>query len=363
VPRPRWPAGVPKGVVPPARGSTNSWPEPSRWATLSINADDPVEVHLDNVLRQSAVEQVASSFALQYEHAWRGFVNWCQSLQVPRSFLPVSEETVALYLANLAEKATSFSVIKSASAAIAYHQKINLFEHNPTISPLATFVRAAFARRLGTTPKKRKAPFLWVDVVKFATAYLSGTPAYCHLVVVTCCVLSFSMCRFGELVATRPVDLSFSSNDGSVTIEFPKRKNDRYRHGSRATIVASGSDVICLVRLVRRLLVASVPSGVPLLFQGFEDRLVRRAASETRPTGVMLKFSQYRRYLSIWFGPLLGLSPEEFLEKYGSHSREGSAVPLRQLTPASRWRGGASTARGVRLRPNGRTWNCRKKIS
>ena len=133
-----------------------------------------------------------------------------------------------------------------------------MFDHNPTISPLATFVRAAFARRLGTAPKRRKGPFLWADVLRFALAYLSGSPAYCYLVVVTYCVLSFGgMCRFGELVATRPVDLSFSSNDSSVTIEFPKRKNDQYRHGSRVTIVASGHDLICRVRLVRRLLVAS----------------------------------------------------------------------------------------------------------
>jgi integrase len=132
---------------------------------------------------------------------------------------------VALYLANVAERATSFAVIKSASAAIAYFQKINLFEHNPTISPLASFVRAAFARRLGTAPKRRKAPFLWADVMRFATAYLSGSPAYCHLVVVTCCIISFGgMCRFGELVATRPADLVFSNDDCSVTIGFPKRK-------------------------------------------------------------------------------------------------------------------------------------------
>jgi hypothetical protein len=152
VPCPRWPVGAPEGVALLARGGSNSWSEPSRWASLSINTADPVEVHLANVPRQSAVEQVASSSALQYEHAWRSFVQWCGSLQVPRSFLPASEVTVAKYLANLAEQATSFSVIKSASAAIAYHQKINLYDHNPTISPLATFVRAAFARRLGTAP-------------------------------------------------------------------------------------------------------------------------------------------------------------------------------------------------------------------
>ncbi len=197
----------------------------------------------------------STSFAQQYEHVWRGFVQWCQSLQVPRSFLPASEVTIALYLAHVAENATSFAVIKSASVAIAYYQKINLFEHNPTISPLATFARVALARRLGTTPRRRKAPFLWADVLRFVVAYLSGSPAYCHLVVVTCCIISFGgMYRFGELVATRPVDLSFSNDDSSVTIVFPKRKNEQYRHGSRVTIVASGHDLICHVRLLRRLL-------------------------------------------------------------------------------------------------------------
>ena len=111
---------------------------------------------------------------------------------------------MALYLAHVAEGASSFAVVKTASAAIAYYQKINLFEHNPTVSPLAAFVRAAFARRLGTAPKQRKAPFLWTDVMRFAVAYLSGRPAYCHRVVVTFCIISFGgMCRFGELAAVK----------------------------------------------------------------------------------------------------------------------------------------------------------------
>ena len=118
--RPRWPTSVHEGVAHPARVSVNSLSESSLWTALSINPSDPPEVHLAAVFRQSAVEHVAASSAHQYEHAWRSFVQWCQSLQVPRSFLPASEVTVALYLANVAERATSFAVIKSASAAIAY---------------------------------------------------------------------------------------------------------------------------------------------------------------------------------------------------------------------------------------------------
>jgi hypothetical protein len=137
---------------------------------------------------------------------------------------------VALYLAHVAEGASSFAVIKTASAAIAYYQMINLFEHNPTVSPLAAFVRAAFAGRLGTAPKQRKAPFLWADVIRFAVAYLSGHHAYCHLVVVTFYIISFGgMCRFGELARVKSGDLSFGPNDNSATVHFSKRKNGQYR--------------------------------------------------------------------------------------------------------------------------------------
>ncbi len=87
---------APEGAAQVARGTASSLSYSTPWAALSINVDDPHEVHLATLLRQSAVEHVASSSANQYDHARRAFVRWCQSLQVPRSFLPASEVTVAL---------------------------------------------------------------------------------------------------------------------------------------------------------------------------------------------------------------------------------------------------------------------------
>ena len=71
------------------------------------------------------------------------------------------------------------------------------------------------------------------------------------------------------------------------------------------------------------------------MFQGFDGRLVRRAAADTRPSGSVLKFSQYRRYLSIWFG----LSPDEFLSKFGSHSDRigGASAAANAGVPMERW--------------------------
>ena len=52
----------------------------------------------------------------------------------------------------------------------------------------------------------------------------------------------------------RSGDLSFGPDDSSVTVHFIKRKNDQYRQGSKITIVASGHELVCLVRLLRRLM-------------------------------------------------------------------------------------------------------------
>ncbi len=51
--------------------------------------------------------------------------------------------------------------MKAASAAIAFYQKINLFDHEPTQSPAACLVRGAVTRKFGLNTKNRKEPFEW----------------------------------------------------------------------------------------------------------------------------------------------------------------------------------------------------------
>ncbi len=94
------------------------------------------------------------------------------------------------------------------------------------------------------------------------------------------------------MAAIKSGDLSFGPDDSSVIVHCVKGKNDQYRHGSKVTIVASGNELVCLVRLIRRLMVFSPQLAKKFLFQGFDGRLVRRAASDTRPSGSTLSFSQ-----------------------------------------------------------------------
>ena len=71
----------------------------------------------------------------------------------------------------MVERSKSFAPVKSASAMIAFFQKVNMFDHLPTQSLAVDMVRQATARRFGLTPKGRKEPFTWSQVGAFAEAY------------------------------------------------------------------------------------------------------------------------------------------------------------------------------------------------
>ncbi len=123
-------------------------------------------------------------------------------MKVPRYPLPVDEITVALYLQSLVERANTFAPVKSASVAIAYSQKINLQHHLPTQSPTVGMVRQASSRKFGLTPKERKEPFQWAEVVAFALEYGINNMGYVHLVVTSMAVVMFGgMCKYDDAIS------------------------------------------------------------------------------------------------------------------------------------------------------------------
>ena len=298
-------------------------------------------MHLASRLRESAVSHVADRSADRYTLLWNKFVKWCGDREAPRCPLPASETTVALFLQQVADEAQSFSVIKLASAAIAYYQKINLFDHNPTIGPLASFVRKSAMRRLGLAPLRRKAPFQWSDIARLVASTICGarTP-YCRLVVVTFCVITYGgMCRYSDVASLQLGHLRFHQDGGSVTLSFPKRKNDQYRQGSKVTISALGEVPCCPVALLRLLCDRIPGSSESFLFQGFQGAIVRLHPERTRPNGSPISYSQYQRYLSQWLGPILGLSAKEFLSQFGTQSGRsgGASAAANAGIPMERW--------------------------
>jgi hypothetical protein len=190
-------------------------------------------------------------------------LHWCSSLQKPQCPLPADDVTVALYFQAVALTATSFSAIKTTSAAIAFFQRNNMFNHPPTLSPLANFVREAVKRRIGTRHGKRKVPFKWRDVSAFPSVYapLGSNPLHCQLVIAVMCDITFgAMCRFDDVAYFVRSDIKFVHN-GNLVVSFRKRKSDHYKQGTSVAIASNIRGITFPVVLLH-LLLDHVPFGI-----------------------------------------------------------------------------------------------------
>ncbi len=134
------------------------------------------------------------------------------------------------HIQSVENNAKTFAMVKAASAASAFYQKINLFSHEPASSPAACLVREAAIRRFGLNPKNRKEPFEWAQVVKLAEAYGSLHQGYCHMVVATISGVMFgAMCRYDDASGLRWRNIRFEADGSAFEITFDKRKNCQYR--------------------------------------------------------------------------------------------------------------------------------------
>jgi hypothetical protein len=134
--------------------------------------------------------------------------------------------------------------MKAVSTAIAFFQKINLFNHEPRQSPAVCIVRSVATRRFGLNNKNRREPFEWEQVLKFAKAYGVWLQGYCHLVVVTMFVIVFGgMCRYDDEAGLMWRNIRFVADKSAFEIPFDKRKNSQLRQGN--TCVRCGCCIGC----------------------------------------------------------------------------------------------------------------------
>ncbi len=62
------------------------------------------------------------------------------------------------------------------------------------------------------------------------------------------------------------------------------------------------------------------------IFRGFNGRFVLTTPERTAPGPSFISYAQFSKYLALWLGASLGLSPIEFSTVYGSQSgRSGVA--------------------------------------
>jgi hypothetical protein len=90
------------------------------------------------------------------------------------------------------------------------------------------------------------------------------------------------------------------------------------------------------LKLLRALQSVTYPDGYDFIFRGFNGRLVVKNPGKTAPMVIAIKHTQYMRYLSLLFGVILGLTPEELRANMVLNRVVWVLLP-RLLTRASPW--------------------------
>jgi len=122
------------------------------------------------------------------------------------------------------ERANISAPVKSASAAIAYFQKIHMQHNLPTQSPTVGMVRQEASRQFGLTPKGRNRPFQWAKIVAFAQEYGVKYRGYYHMVVSCMAVVMFGgMCRYDDASRLRWRNVQFELEGSNFHLAFEKK--------------------------------------------------------------------------------------------------------------------------------------------
>jgi len=293
----------------------------SGWARLNVNREDPVELALAADLKQAALDHVAASTCKEYTGQWNMFVAWCDALAEPRVSSPASDGSVALYLQSVVNGAKTFAPVKAASAAIAFYQKINLFDHEPTLSPSVCIVRSAAMRRFGLNTTYRKEPFEMGQALDFAEAFGVRRSEYCHLVVATMAVVMLGgMCRYNDASGLIWRNVLFVEDGSGFDISFDKLKNAQFRQGNKLLVASFPLAVVCPVRLLLKLRRFTGGSEDLHVFRGVNGRLVAKSPKKTVPGPERITYGQYLRFLGLlWFGGVFGTSLEAFRKQFATH--------------------------------------------
>ena len=165
---------------------------------------------------------------------------------------------------------------------------------------------------------------MWRPLLKTYGVQQQG---YRHLVVATMAVVMFGgMCRYDDVSNLRWKHATFGAAGCSVELFFEKRKNDQHRQGGRVLVSAVDVGDVCPVKLLLQLRAATGPEPESYIFRGFEGRLVAKSPGAAAPGEDRITYSQLIRYMALWFGQTLGLTPKEFRKEFGTQSgRSGGA--------------------------------------
>jgi hypothetical protein len=304
---------------------------------LAPSKDDPLEQELALEIVQAAGGARRPSTMAQYDNPWELFVWWCAQRKPPRVALPASEGTTAIYLQFVARGATSYSIVKTASAAIYTAHVCAMVPETeiPTKSQAAKQIRAAARNRLGDFAPNRgkKEPLEWEHVQAIVTLYCTvSSLTLTSLTVGTMIAVMFAgFLRYDCSVKIFADEVKFYGTHMELFMET--RKNVRLREGD-VLVIAKGSGPSCPYRLVARLIAAAGLEGkhVPL-FQKFDGHRPLLGAKSAPLSGQAMTYSQCRTQVLNALFKVFGAKSKEakdaVTKMYGTQSmRSGGATAV-----------------------------------
>lgn len=297
---------------------------------LNLSPIDAVEQELGKALMVTLAASRASSTWEQYVPRFEKFMEWCAARSPPRSALPASEITVALYLQSVLQTSNTFSVIKGTSAAISTLHEVNGYE-SPTEGKLCGQIRSAGERILGGRLVNQKEPLEW-DVLHSYCIAACASGDFMRMLVAATALLAFSaFLRYSDVVSVYADEVKVFDTHAEIFLE--KRKADQLRLGS-IIVVARAADVrACPVRMLVWAISVTGSMGrhVPV-FRRVDGRVVQwhpERARETYHRSEAMPYDQCSRYVLRFLAQHAKRSEADFRKEFGTQSlRSGGATAV-----------------------------------
>lgn len=185
---------------------------------------------------------------VSYAYAWRRFIRFCEDLGV--AYMPAEPLIVACYLTEVTAKASTFSPVRMASAAIAaFHHGVGL--PSPTEDRMVQSVREA-AQRLLPDGVNKKEPLELQHVEDICRRFTGPECSLEDLMVCTAISLAFfAFFRYSDLARLHWDTCEDYIHHLDLFLE--QRKTDQFREGQWVVVAAFPDSPACPRSLLHRL--------------------------------------------------------------------------------------------------------------
>lgn len=212
--------------------------------------------HPDNQISDSTRDRIEQSVPentrAAYSRQWDAFTTWCSA--AGRTTVPATAQTLAEYVAHLADLDRAPSTIEQAIAAIRTIHRHSGHQGRPDTAAALAVLKAHRKERAAAGKRKRKAPPITLDPLR-AMIDATDTSTLAGLRDRVLLVLGFAMmARRSELAALHISDVTFT-DDGLVVL-IRKSKTDRDAVGAEVTIPRGSHPDTDPVRVVQAWLTA-----------------------------------------------------------------------------------------------------------